>query len=145
MRRREAFGKPLLAGFLSGLILIVVVPLSFGQQMGQESEAVFSVSRLVTAMNVEDREPVGESGTFAASVGTVYCFLEAQDIREDTDITFVWYAHDSEVASVTLPLRQGARWRTYSSKNISGRTGNWKVELQDSAGTVMKTVEFTVE
>jgi hypothetical protein len=49
------------------------------------------------------------------------------------------------MARIELPLRQGPRWRTYSSKKIAGLKGNWKVELQDEGGTVLQAVEFMVE
>ncbi len=49
------------------------------------------------------------------------------------------------MAKVTLPVKQGQRWRTYSSKKLAGLKGDWEVELHDAKGTVLQTVEFTVE
>jgi len=38
---------------------------------------------------------------------------------------------------------KGERWRTYSKKEIQrGWAGEWRVEILDSAGTVLNTVKF---
>ena len=105
----------------------------------------FSIERLVIAGSIEDREPVGVVGAFPGSTEKVYCFLDARDISADTTVSFVWYFGETEMASVELSLREGSRWRTYSSKKLAGNTGSWKVELQDENGEVLETVEFTVE
>ncbi len=115
------------------------------QESIQESAPAFTVGRLVIAGSIEDREPVGIVNVFASATEKVYCFLEAQDIAEDTSVTFVWYFGEKEMAKVELPLSQGSRWRTYSSKRLAGLKGDWKVELQDAAGAVLQTVEFKVE
>jgi len=36
---------------------------------------------MVIAEGVEDREPVGVAETFPASIGRVYCFLEATNMK----------------------------------------------------------------
>ncbi len=104
----------------------------------------FTVSRLVVGTDIVDREPVGVAESFPASTETVYCFLEAQDVAEDTEIAFVWFYDDQEVAMVTLPIRKGDRWRTFSSKRLAGRKGLWRVELRDESGETVKAVRFTV-
>jgi hypothetical protein len=49
------------------------------------------------------------------------------------------------MAIVNLPLKKGAKWRTYSSKRLGGLKGEWKVELQDADSNLLQTVGFTVE
>lgn len=107
--------------------------------------AGFNITRLVIAGSVEDLEPVGTVNAFSSSTEKVYCFLEAKDIIEDTEIVFLWYHEGKNKAVVTLPLRKGSRWRTYSSKKLGGLTGAWTVELQANDGNVLETVTFTVE
>lgn len=131
-------------GILLFFCLVLVGSFGFsGTAFGEE--AGFTIARMVTAEDVVDREPVGEATTFPASIGTVYCFLEARDIAQDTEVAFVWYYDGQEVALVTLLLKEGARWRTYSSKLIAGRTGQWTVALKDANGETLETVSFTVE
>jgi hypothetical protein len=105
----------------------------------------FSIERLVIAGSIEDREPVGTVDTYSVSTKKIYCFLEAGDISADTTVSFVWYFGETEMGSVELPLREGSRWRTWSSKTLYGNAGSWKVELRDENGAVLDTVEFTVE
>ena len=109
------------------------------------AEAGLTVARLVTAVDVVDKEPSGVAKTFPATTDRVYCFLEARLIKEDTEVSMVWYYEDEEAALVTLLLRTSNRWRTWSSKKIAGRTGKWKVVLKDAQGNELKTAEFTIE
>ena len=126
-------------------ISLVPLSLTFAESGDQEASPVFKIGRLVIAGSIDNREPVGVVNVFASSTEKVYCFLEAGEIEEDTTVSFVWYYGEKETARVEVPLKQGSRWRTYSSKKLGGRTGDWKVELQDAGGAVLETVEFRVE
>lgn len=119
---------------------MAVVPSAFSMD-----DPGFTIAHMAVSENVVDREAVGIGEIFPVSLEKVYCFLEAKDIQQDTEISFVWYHAGNEVARVALTLRQGNRWRTYSSKNLAGLKGDWKVELQDATGIVHNTVSFTVE
>lgn len=116
-----------------------------GETMAEEEGAAFTVGRFVVAEDVVANEPEGATDTFPATADKAYGFLEATDITEDTEAVIVWHREGHEVARVSLKLRQGQRWRTYSSKNISGLPGEWKVVVEDSNGNVLKTAEFSVE
>ena len=109
------------------------------------SEPALTIDRIVVSESIEDREPVGAAEIFSASVGKVYCFVEAKDIKEDTTVSFVWYFHGNQMAKVDMNIRKGDRWRTYASKNIGGLKGDWKVEIQDGNGSILKLAEFKVE
>ncbi len=140
--------KTLITGIKS-LVVCCVLSLSLagftvGEALAAE-EPSFRVERFVIAGSIEEREPVGIVNAFSSSTEKVYCFLEARDIQEDTSVNFVWYYGFDDKAVVELPLRKSSRWRTYSSKKLGGRTGTWKVELQDQEGTVLDKVTFTVE
>jgi len=107
--------------------------------------APFDVKRLVVCKDVQDREPVDVSDSFSADTTTVYAFLEAVDIPADTEIDFVWHYNGNEMVRVTVPVRQGGRWRTYASKNLYGLAGSWQVEVQDANGAVIGEIEFEVK
>jgi len=134
------------------LIIALLVALSVSPRAGfaseeniQESESAFSISRMVIAGSIEEREPVGVVNAFSSDTEKVYCFLEANDIKTVTTVRFVWYHGDTQKADIELPLGKSSRWRTYSSKKLGGLKGEWKVELQDAHGAVLNTVTFTVE
>src|SRR5512138_603069 len=79
----------------------------------------------------------------SASVKALYCFTRIA-APEDTDTTIkhVWYRDNQKVGEYELPVK-GERWRTYSKKEIQrGWAGEWRVEILDSAGTVLNTVRF---
>ena len=107
--------------------------------------APFSVERFVVGSDVQDREPVGITDVFPAGTESVYCFLEARNISQAVEVQVVWYFGEEEVARVPLSLGAGPRWRTYASKKIGDRQGNWKVYLQDDTDQVLGSVQFVVE
>ena len=121
------------------ILFICLTPVSAMDDPG------FEISRMLVCETVSDREPVLPSETFTVDVGTVYCFLEAKEIEEDTTVTFVWYFEDREMARIILPLQRGKRWRTFASKTLGGLRGNWKVELVEASGIVLNTVSFQVQ
>ena len=127
--------------FLVCTLMIALVP----KLAHAESDSYFTVSRLEIAGSIENLEPVGVVDIFAASTEKVYCFLEAASIKKDTTVTFAWYHQEKRMAIVNLPLKKGAKWRTYSSKRLGGLKGEWKVELQDADLNVLQTIRFTVE
>jgi hypothetical protein len=118
---------------------------AIGQEKAEKCAQVFSISTMVVAEDVQDREPVGVSETFPASTEKVYCFIEATNISENTEATFVWYHEGQEMRTFTLPIMQGHRWRTFAYKNLHGKTGNWKVEVKDETGNSVKAITFKVE
>ncbi len=115
------------------------------QTIPVENAKAFNIERMLIAGSITDREPVGIVNVFSSATEKVYCFLEATNISEDTTVNFVWYYEEQEMGRVELPISQGARWRTYSSKKLAGLKGTWQVVLQNADGAIMRTVEFSVE
>jgi hypothetical protein len=137
---------------ISGLALFtvwVIFPVAYGQEKGKQEgamkEITFTAKRLVVGTGIENSEPVGVAETFPASTEKVYCFLEAADIAKDTEVSFVWSNGGKEMLKTTLPLKAGPKWRTYANKNLRGLKGDWKVEIKDAGGKVLKDVKFKVE
>ncbi len=111
----------------------------------QMAEPGFSIERFVIAGGVENREPVDVKDTFPSTTEKVYCFIEARNIKDDTNITVVWSNNGKEVLKTSLPLKKGFRWRTYADKKLYGMKGEWKVDILDGAGNPVKSVTFKVE
>jgi len=131
-------------------VAILGISYAIGQEKAKEEAkpaeaAEFKVEQLVVGTGVENREPAGVAETFPAATEKVYCFLKAADIAKDTEVSFVWFQGEKELRAITLPLKQGPLWRTFSWKNIGGLKGDWKVELKDASGKVLKEVKFKVE
>ena len=111
----------------------------------EEKTASLTINRLIVCSGVENHEPVDNVSTFPAGTEMAYAFLEATNITRDVEVSFVWLHDGNEVARVILPIRQGSRWRTYSSKKLAGLSGAWRVEVQDSNSTVLAATDFTLE
>jgi len=142
------FGQmtPILAAMMAlGMILSAYGQEKAKPESAPKMAAEFAISRLVVGTGVENREPVGVAEKFPATTEQVYCFLEATNIPKDTEISFVWFYGDKEMLKIPLPLKMGSRWRTYASKNLRGLKGEWKVEIKDAEGKLLKDVKFKVE
>jgi hypothetical protein len=79
----------------------------------------------------------------SSSVKSLYCFTRMTAPEgTDTTIKHVWYNGEEKVGEYELPVK-GEKWRTYSKKNIQkGWAGDWRVEVLDSDGKLMKTIKF---
>ena len=118
---------------------------AYGQEKPKPEQVGIVIARLVVGTGVEKGEPVGVAEKFPATTEKVYCFLEAKNIPKDTEISFVWSYGQKELLKTTLPLKMGSKWRTYAHKNLRGLKGDWKVEIKDANGNLIKDVKFKVE
>ncbi|MDP3016731.1 MAG: DUF2914 domain-containing protein, partial [Deltaproteobacteria bacterium] len=69
----------------------------------------------------------------------------ATNLSADTEVSFVWIYGEKEMLKTTLPVKMSPRWRTYAHKNLRGLKGDWKVEIKDANGNLIKDVQFKVE
>lgn len=116
------------------------------RQEGTSKEAKgFTIARMVVGTGVENSEPLGISEAFPGATEKIYCFLEATDIAKDTEVSFVWFHGENEITKTNLPLKMGPKWRTWAFKNLRGAKGEWKVEIKDADGNLLKHVKFKVE
>jgi len=128
------------------LLLALMAVIIWGMSLpAAAQDKAFAVARLVVGTGVENKEPVGVAETFPATTEKVYCFLEATEISKDTEVSFVWFLGDKEMLKTNLPLTMGPKWRTFANKNVGGMKGDWKVEIRDSGGNLVKDVKFKVE
>lgn len=120
---------------------------AFGQAKteGAPKETALTIARAVVGTGVENSEPVGAAEKFPVSTEKVYCFIEATNIPKDMDVTFIWSLAGKEQFKIALPLKMGPRWRTFALKNLHGMKGDWKVEIKDADGKLLKDVSFKVE
>lgn len=96
------------------------------------------------AKDVVDRAPVEAGSSFPVSVGKLFYFTKITGALNPTHVTHVWSFDGTERARVELQVNS-ASWRTYSSKNIENHeAGAWRVEVVDSAGNVLQTLNFEV-
>lgn len=104
-----------------------------------------TLARAVVGTGVDNMEPVGAAETFPAATEKVFCFVEANHIPEDMELSFVWSLGGKEVRKINLPVKAGPKWRTWAYKNVAGHKGDWKVEIKDAGGKILKEINFKVE
>ncbi|ABB31195.2 protein of unknown function DUF2914 [Geobacter metallireducens GS-15] len=79
------------------------------------------------------------------SVPALYCFTRiVNPSGEETPIRHVWYRNGEVVGEQELQVK-GQKWRTWSKRPIDRDSiGTWRVEALDSAGKLLKAVEFRI-
>lgn len=101
------------------------------------------VVKMVLCRDVKDREPGEELTT--AKVGDVIAGWTQIQSAEDTTVTHRWIHEGVTVSDIPLHTKGygGARpYRTWSKKTI-GAAGNWKWQVLDQQGNVLKELAFT--
>lgn len=112
---------------------------------GWAQNAGLGVDTMAVCTAVEDRSPVGAATEFENTVGALYCFTKITGASDSTSVVHVWYYGDKEIARVNMAVNS-AEWRTWSSKRILAEwTGAWRIDVESSDGTVLKSAGFTVK
>jgi hypothetical protein len=118
---------------------------ALGQEKPKAEVKEMTLARAVVGTGVDKMEPVGAAETFPAATEKVFCFIEANNIPKDMELSFVWSLGGKEVRKMNLSVKAGPKWRTWAHKNVAGQKGDWKVEIKDAEGKVLKEVKFKVE
>ena len=93
---------------------------------------------------VVNREAVDIGSQFPSSVSRLYCFTKIVGASQPTEVVHVWRYGDVERARISLMVKS-SDWRTYSSKAIQAHeTGAWRVDVLDTAGNLLETINFEV-
>lgn len=102
------------------------------------------VAAAAICKNVVDREAVDVGTLFPNSVPRLYCFTKIVGASQPTEVVHVWRYGDVERARISLMVKS-SDWRTYSSKAIQAHeTGAWRVDVLDTAGNLLETINFEV-
>jgi hypothetical protein len=119
--------------------------LLLGTAVSLRAETI-KITELVVTTKISKRNPIDAVHRIShRSVKALYCFTRTlQDDAADTSIKHVWLRDGQVVKEIDLPVK-GRRWRAYSALSVNASSrGNWRVEVRDEAGTVIKAVEFKV-
>jgi hypothetical protein len=108
------------------------------------SEGALTVAEMSITTRIVRGNPVDSVQRISASaIHELYCYTKivAPDDGE-REIVHVWYRNDEMVSRCVLPVL-GTSWRTYSKKLVTkDMAGDWRVEVLDSAGNLLKTTKF---
>jgi hypothetical protein len=107
--------------------------------------ASIEISRMEICSSVMDRKPVDVSSTFAATQDKVYCYLEFKDVKKETTVNMVWTLGQTEMGKISLTIKPYAKFRTWAYKSINGMKGDWKVDVVDDKGAILRTATFKIQ
>lgn len=130
--------KKLLSVLFALLLVVMAVPLWAGS---------LSITELAVTTKVSKGKPIDAVHRIShRTVRALYCFSRTQtDDAAETMITHVW-SRGGQVMKETDLVVKGKRWRAYSTLPIDASSvGNWRVDVKDGAGTVIKSVEFRIQ
>jgi hypothetical protein len=135
---------------LLAAVSLVVSTISFAQENepAKSTETAAPVNhssnlkimKSVLCQAVKEREPQEEVST--AKVGDVVVGWMQIQSTEDTTVTHRWMLDGQTISDVSLNVKTSPSFRAWSRKTI-GSAGNWKWQILDSSGTVLKEVTFT--
>lgn len=130
-------------------LAMLVSALSFGSAAAQAAQtqptppaaaAGAAAAEIKAAKGVDKREPVDEGTSFAAG-DTVWAWTRVTGAN-GTKVTHVWKKDGKQAWKATLRIGSN-RWTTYSRRKVTA--GAYSVEVVAADGTVLGTVEFTVQ
>jgi hypothetical protein len=126
------------------VLILLVMFLTLSTVALAQPRSQLQIATATMCREVVNRAPVDSGTQFPVSVGKLFCFTKVEGAQPPTKITHVWYQGDTERDRIDLTVN-GPTWRTYSSKTIrAGDAGPWHVDVLDSAGTVVKTLQFEI-
>lgn len=105
-----------------------------------------SISELAVTTKVSKGKPIDAVHRIShRTVKALYCFTRTVNSdATETAIRHVWQRGDQVVKETDLPIK-GRRWRVYSTLPVNASSvGNWRVDVKDDTGAVLKTVEFRI-
>lgn len=107
-----------------------------------------TIQRLVTAPEVERREPLAASSVFGPHDERVYAFVEVRNESEEDKTLLVHFIGPDGQVSGGIELRIPAatpRWRTWAYTRNARKPGLWRVEIRSDDGTLIGALPFEVE
>jgi hypothetical protein len=108
-------------------------------QTGKASGGV-EVLKIAICRDIKDRDPQDELTT--AKVGDTVAGWSQVKSAGDATITHRWILDGKTVKDIPLQIKGSSGYRAWSKKTVA-HPGNWKFQVVDSDGNVLKEVAFT--
>jgi hypothetical protein len=128
----------------SKVVVVLISVCLFIPTVEAQMQDKIEVAAAAICKDVVDREAVDVGTRFPNSVQRLYCYTKIVGADQPTEIVHVWNYGDVERARITLSVKS-SNWRTFSSKVIQAHEiGAWRVDVLDTAGNLLKTIDFEV-
>ena len=124
--------------FLAALLVLIGACQTLAAESGIKVTEIVITSKIVKGKPIDSIKRLS-----SATDKNLYCFIRtASPEGVDAKLRHQWYRGDEKAGEFELPVK-GGNWRTYSRKLIQkGWAGDWRVDVLDPDGNVLKTVRF---
>lgn len=132
--------KTVYARFLFLLLFLVFA------MAGPAVAATLKVTEVAVTTKVSKGKPIDSVHRIShRTVKALYFFTRTvTSAKGGTTLRHVWSRDGQVVKEADLQIK-ARHWRSYSTLPVNaGSVGQWRVELQDETGAVLKTLEFKV-
>lgn len=128
---------------LKCVFMILILAFFLGPNVCAAQSEIQAAEVIVTT-GIQNRMPVDTVRSYAASVGTLYCYCRIIGADSEVTVWQVWYCNGREVTRTALPVRS-SNWKTWSKKVIpaAGR-GVWRVDVVNGQGKVLGSQGFNL-
>lgn len=129
--------------YLVNLYLVISLLLLVPGQLLAEGGAL-SVEEISITTRIVRGNPVDAVQRISSSaIKEIYCFTKVVSPDDgQREIVHDWYRNNELISRFRLPV-SGTSWRTYSKKLVTrDMAGEWRVEVLDSDGKLLKTTKF---
>lgn len=100
------------------------------------------IESLKFGTGVTGMEVAGEGVNFSGAADKVYCWMRVTGGQGKT-LKVKWYYNGNVFGETPLDIRSNSM-RTYAYRTITGKKGNWKVEITDDSGALLHAAGFAV-
>ena len=109
--------------------------------------ADISVSRAMFANEINNREPVADLHDLVEPDDVNFFFSEIVGATRPMTIIHYWFADGRPMAVEELPIGPSEKWRTWSSKGVTGKAAShWRVLVVDKeSGCIMHSQSIRTE
>jgi len=107
-------------------------------------DGAISVEEISVTTRIFRGNPVDAVQRISSSaIKEIYCFTKVVSPDDgQREIVHAWYRKDELISRFRLPV-SGTSWRTYSKKLVTrDMAGEWRVEVLDSEGKLLKSTKF---
>lgn len=128
-----------LAYFCLLISLLLLLPCQLLAEDGALAvEEISITTRIIRGNPVDAVQRISSS-----AIKEIFCFTKVLSPDDgQREIVHAWYRNDELISSFRLPV-SGTSWRTYSKKLVSrDMAGEWRVEVLDNEGKLLKTTKF---
>ena len=112
----------------------------------ENEKNILLLKEIKICRGIKDRNPIEISKSFNNNVDSLFCYTKIQNNGEKKEIRHVWYYKNEIKTQIKYNIRRSNVYRSWTLKKInSNEIGEWKVEIQNSAGKVLGSTKFYIK